>query len=86
MEETKELEGARNDAIRYAREVAARYTVADSVSVTVYQKGSAFFVRPNKHSEGFGPIPEGADVVCIAQRWNENTIQTRYAGASFEWS
>jgi hypothetical protein len=86
MEETKVLEGARNDAIRYAREVAARYTVADRVSVTVYKKDSAFFVRPDKHSEGFGPIPEGAEVVCIAQRWNENEIQTRHAGAWSEWS
>ena len=82
----KTVEGARNDAVRYAREVAARYSVADNVSVTVYEKAGAFFVRPNRMAEGFGAAPEGAEVYCIAQRWSPREIQVRYAGAWSEFS
>jgi len=82
----KTMEGARNDAVRYAREVAARYSVADNVSVMVYEKGGAFFVRPDKMADGFGAVPEGAGVYCIAQRWNPREIQIRYAGARSEFS
>lgn len=82
----KIIEGARNDAVRYAREVASRYSVADNVSVMVYEREGVFFVLPNKFNEGFGAAPNDARVYCIAQRWSSEEVQVRYSGGWSDWS
>ena len=33
----------------------------------------------------YAPKVAGATVVCIAQKWDENTVQLRFAGARSEW-
>jgi hypothetical protein len=30
-------------------------------------------------------MPEGAKLECIAQRWDDKTVQLRYRGARSEW-
>ena len=61
---------------------AARLAGADPAgkSYTVYFDGSAIFVRPPGAT-----APANSQVVCIAQKWDANTVQLRFAGARSEW-
>ena len=64
-----------DDAMRQAVKLAA-----EGSESTVYFDGKAIFVRSS-----YAPKPEGAQVICIAQKWNEKTVQLRFAGARSEW-
>ena len=66
-----------NDAVRYAAEQASK-TGSDCWSV--WYDGDRVFVRPSSMDK-----PPNALHVCIAQRWDNNTIQLRFAGARSEW-
>ena len=58
---------------------AARHA-AEGTETAVYWDGMAIFVR-----SVYAPKVAGATVVCIAQKWDENTVQLRFAGARSEW-
>jgi hypothetical protein len=47
---------------------------------SVYFDGEAIFVRA---SEAAPPL--NSKRICIAQRWNDKTVQLRFAGARSEW-
>lgn len=47
---------------------------------TVYFDGAAMYVRASGTA-----APNNADIVCIAQRWDDRTVQLRFAGAHSEW-
>lgn len=66
---------AYNDALRRAITRAAC-----GVEQAVYFDGTAIFVRDAKDTK-----PEGAVVVCIAQRWDDRTVQLRFHGAHSEF-
>jgi hypothetical protein len=67
---------AYNDAVRYAVTRAAR----DNIEVWVCALDHAYFVLDVKAT-----IPEGAKKICIAQRWDDNTVQLRFNGAHSEF-
>ena len=74
-EHAAEKHPAYNDALRQAIKLAAAGTEA-----SVYYDGKGVMVR-----SAYAPKPDGAAVVCIAQRWDEKTIQLRFSGARSEW-
>jgi len=74
-EHAAEKHPAYNDALRQAIKLAAAGTEA-----AVYWDTKGVMVR-----DAHAPRPDGAQVVCIAQRWNEQTIQLRFSGARSEW-
>jgi kynureninase len=63
-----------NDAIRHA---VARAAHEETI---VYLDGPRAIVKPANE-----PAPENGAVYCIAQRWNQNTVQLRFEGAKSEW-
>ena len=46
----------------------------------VYSSDTSVFVR-----EATDSAPLGADIICIAQRWDERNVQLRFRGAYSEW-
>lgn len=66
---------AYDDALKQAARAAAK-----GVQQTVYWDGEKIYVRPCGD-----PAPEKSEVVCIAQKWNQYTVQLRFAGARSEW-
>lgn len=71
---------AYNAAVAYAVARAARHPVNAAACFTVYAKDDSMFVRPSLVA-----APDGATMVCIVQRWDEHTVQLRFAGAHSEW-
>lgn len=68
---------AYNDALRHA----ARRAFDTSKSYWVYRAGTGtFYVRDSDE-----PAPGKANKVCIAQRWDDHTVQLRFYGARSEW-
>jgi hypothetical protein len=69
---------AYNDGLRSA----ARLAAADPAgrSYNVFWDGKAVSVRAPD-----GVPPQNGIVVCIAQKWDANTVQLRFAGARSEW-
>ena len=47
---------------------------------TVYWDGAAIFLRASHAAP-----PPNSKVVCIAQRWDDGTVQVRFDGARSEW-
>lgn len=47
---------------------------------SVYFDGKAIFVCASEAA-----APKDADLVCIAQRWDVDTVQLRFPGAYSEW-
>ena len=47
---------------------------------SVYYDGKAIYVRSSTDAK-----PENAKLVCIAQQWNDRTVQLRFDGARSEW-
>jgi hypothetical protein len=66
---------AYDDALRQAVRLAAAGDQA-----AVYWNNTGLIVRPCADDK-----PVNAIVVCIAQRWNAQTVQLRFAGARSEW-
>lgn len=48
--------------------------------VSVYCDGETIYVRASEAAP-----PPNAKLVCIAQKWNEKTVQLRFDGARSEW-
>lgn len=69
---------AYNDGLRAAARLAAVDPAGRSFSV--FWDGKAVTVRG---PDGIAP-PNGV-VICIAQRWDANAVQLRFAGARSEW-
>jgi len=65
---------AYDDALRRATNRAA----VGCESVVCFD-GKAIFVTTQ------GACPEYATVICVAQRWDDQTVQLRFAGARSEW-
>ena len=63
-------DGLRN-AVRHA---------AEGTETAVYWDGTAIYVR-----SVYAPKVPSASVVCIAQKWDEHTVQLRFASARSEW-
>jgi len=61
------------NAVRRARE-----NPGDCFSV--YWDGAAIFVRASEAA-----APPASKLVCIAQRWDDKTVQLRFDGARSEW-
>ena len=53
---------------------------AEGTETEVCWDGTAIYVR-----SVYAPMVAGATVVCIAQKWDEHTVQLRFAGARSEW-
>lgn len=47
---------------------------------SVYYDGSAIYVRNSAAAK-----PAHSKLVCIAQRWDDKTVQLRFNGARSEW-
>jgi hypothetical protein len=69
---------AYNDGLRSAARLAAVDPAGRSYSVS--WDGRTIFVRAPD-----GVLPPNSTVVCIAQRWDADTVQLRFAGARSEW-
>jgi len=67
---------AYNDAVRHAAERAYR----EDRCIWVYRLGETFYVRATAEGK-----PEYSENVCIAQRWDDKTVQLRFNGAHSEW-
>jgi hypothetical protein len=59
---------------------AVRRAAAENAAMSVYYDGCAIFVRDAKAA-----APKGARLVCIAERWDPETVQVRFAGAHSEF-
>jgi hypothetical protein len=66
---------AYDSSLRHAAKRAAA-----GVEQAVYWDGKMIYVRPCGDA-----APANATVVCIAQKWNDHTVQLRFAGARSEW-
>jgi len=64
-----------DDALRCAVKMAA-----EGHEASVYWNGVELFVRSS-----YAPKPPNVEVICIAQQWDERTVQLRFAGARSEW-
>jgi hypothetical protein len=73
---------AYDDAVAHAVQRAARHDIADyrNGCYVVWQRGQEMFVQPSGQ-----PAPEGAKMVCMAQRWDAERVQLRFDGAYSEW-
>lgn len=67
---------AYDDAVRKATAGAAK-----GEQHSVYWDGTAIYVRPSAQL----PPPPNATCICVADRWDDNTVQLRFAGARSEW-
>lgn len=67
---------AYDDAIRYAVHRAKQ----GKDSIKVCRLGDTFFVL-----DSGATMPNDAKVICIAQRWDDKTIQLRFDGAHSEF-
>jgi len=66
---------AYNDALQYAALVASM-----GEPCTVYWDGESIFVRrPDDY------VPADSQVICVAQKWDDRTVQLRFSGARSEW-
>lgn len=72
---------AYNDGLKRAVERAASHPVADAACFSLYFDGEAIFVRASEAAP-----PPNAQLILIAQRWDTNTVQVRFAGSVHsEW-
>ena len=69
-----------NDATRQAAKLAGKYSIADNVSALVYVDGDKVFVRSSRDVR-----PENTIIYCVAQRWNDKSVELRFSGAQSEW-
>lgn len=69
---------AYDDSLRRAAERA--FADNGEHEYAVYYDGTAVFVRAVEAAP-----PSNATRICIAQRWDKNTVQLRFAGARSEW-
>lgn len=60
-----------------AAEAAARHP---DMCFAVYFNDNTIFVRDATDS-----APFGADLICVAQRWDAKSVQLRFKGAYSEW-
>lgn len=75
------------DAVRQA----ARRAYKENQCFTIYRIGDKFFVRNSK--EELPPTPDVSQgkiinlvkTICVAQRWDDQTVQLRFDGAYSEW-
>jgi len=67
---------AYNSGLARAVERAAQ----EDACMSLYYDGAAIFVRDSKAA-----APPQSILVCIAQRWDEATVQLRFSGARSEW-
>ena len=67
---------AYNDAVRYAVRRCARA----NIEIYVCALNHAYFVL-----DVGATLPEGVKKVCIAQKWDKNTVQLRFDGARSEF-
>lgn len=67
---------AYNDAVREAARLARR----NDTCMAVWFDGVAIFVRPSN-----GTAPPDSELVCVAQIWDDKTVQLRFKGAHSEW-
>jgi hypothetical protein len=74
-EKQAEAHPAYKDALRRAIGRAA-----GGKETAVYWDGTAVYVR-----DAYAPKPADAATVCIAQRWDDKTVQLRFSGARSEW-
>jgi len=74
-ERAAEQHPAYKDGLQQAIRMAAEGTETE-----VCWDGTAIYVR-----SVYAPMVAGATVVCIAQKWDEHTVQLRFAGARSEW-
>lgn len=74
-ENAAEKHPAYNDSLQAAIKMAAEGTEA-----SIYYDGTAIFVR-----SAYAPKVANADIVCVAQLWDDKTVQLRFAGARSEW-
>jgi len=51
-----------------------------SECVSVYYDGTSMFVRLSSVEK-----PPNSKLICIAQRWDDKTVQLRFDGAWSEW-
>ncbi len=65
-----------DDAVRAAVHRAKR----EGGVFAVYHDSAAYYVRAAEAAK-----PKATTLVCMAERWDVNTIQVRYAGARSEW-
>jgi len=68
-----DYEGSRMTAARRARETPG-------ACFTVYWDGIAVYVRASEAAP-----PRNSKAVCIAQHWDDKTVQLRFDGAWSEW-
>jgi len=61
------------NAVRRARE-------NQGACFTVYFDGESIFVRASEAAP-----PPDSKKICIAERWNDTTVQVRFDGARSEW-
>ena len=74
-EHEAEKHPAYNDSLLQAVNMAAAGTES-----TVYWDGKAVYVR-----SAYAPKVAHAVIVCVAQLWDDKTVQLRFAGARSEW-
>ena len=71
---------SQDDAIRHAVRRAGERPIAERACWSVYSDGRAVYVRSFKDEP-----PPNAEFICIAQRWDDKTVQVRFMGARIEW-
>ncbi len=67
---------AYNDSLARAIARAAK----ENAAMSVYYDGAAVFVRDSKAA-----VPQGATLVCIAERWDSSTVQVRFGNPRSEF-
>ena len=60
---------------------SARQAHASNECFSIFWDGFSIYVR-NSHAIP----PPNSKVICIAQRWDNNTVQLRFAGVRAEWA
>jgi hypothetical protein len=63
-----------------ARHRATERARAEGGCFSIYFDGAAIFVRASEAA-----APPNSKLVCIAQRWDDKTVQLRFSGARSEW-
>jgi len=71
-------------ALARATERAASHPVSDTACYSVWRRRSDPAVMSVQASEAIKPYVD-CELVCIAQRWDDTTVQLRFTGARSEW-
>lgn len=75
LDENVNYDQALSLAITYAAQMPNK-----CIAVYKYAYDDLYVVQ-----EATEKVPQGPTVVCIAQRWDENTVQLRFSGARSEF-